>query len=190
MVEATLASSQSSRADDKLEKLTDISTQLAKTMEMNMENASRRTPVAPAGPQRSILNLQPRWNFPEVYGKPTDDYEKFFKEFEETIQIMKNNHPGGIPDREIWMILGKQVRGSVRVAYDNIVKRHERAAEQGKPIWTEAELYGELYREFKAYQLQFVKNQDEKLAGVMEEYRRIRRMKDEDFTSWRLRWER
>ena len=36
VVEATLAATQSSRADDKLERLTDISTQLAKTMEMNL----------------------------------------------------------------------------------------------------------------------------------------------------------
>ena len=189
MVESAIASSQSTKVDEKLEKLADVSAQLAKTMESGMGSPSRMGKVNP-GPQRSILDLKPRWSFPDVYGRATDDYEKFFKEFEETIQILENNHPGGISDRETWMVLGKQVHGTVRQAYDNIVKKHERAAEQGKPIWDESQLYGELYKEFKAYQLQFVKNPHEKLAEVMDTYQKIRRHKDEDFTSWKLRWER
>merc|ERR1711965_372108 len=181
LAEAARTTSRNSSLDDKLEKLAEI-------VEASVEdNAKRRERT---GAQRSILDLKPRWSFPEVHGRAGDGYEKFFKEFEETMRIMETNNPGGISDRETWMVLGKQVHGTVRTAYDNIFKKHERLAEQGKAIWNEAQLYSELYKEFKAYQLQFVKNRDEKLADVMESYNRLRRAKDEDFTSWRLRWER
>ena len=40
MVEATLAATQSSRVDDKLEKLAEVSAQMARAIESNAESAS------------------------------------------------------------------------------------------------------------------------------------------------------
>ena len=71
---------QRSPLDDRLERLAGI-------VEASVESANSRRDNANA--HRSILNLKPSWRFPEVFGKPTDDYEKFFKEFEETMAIIR-----------------------------------------------------------------------------------------------------
>ena len=108
LAEAARATSRNSSLDDKLEKLAEI-------VEANVEDTAKRRERT--GAQRSILDLKPRWSFPEVHGRAGDDYEKFFKEFEETMRIMETNNPGGISDRETWMVLGKQVHGTVSSAF-------------------------------------------------------------------------
>ncbi len=68
---ASMQAPQKTALDERLERLTGI-------VEASVESSTARQ-RDPASAHRSILSLKPTWKFPEVFGRPGDDYKKFFK---------------------------------------------------------------------------------------------------------------
>ena len=67
------------------------------------------------------------------------------------------------------MLLGEHIHHGLRVTYDNIEKKHERAKQKGSPIYPEAELYGAMYKEFKAHQMLYQEKDAAKRARIVSE---------------------